>query len=61
MLEDGLSIMLRIKKEPCIQQQNKDIYIYIYIIYIFSGIVDYDNKGRSEGQCPCTLTFRIML
>ena len=40
MLEDGLSIMLRIKKEPCIQQQNKDIYIYIYVyiiyIYIYS-------------------------
>ena len=51
MLEDGLSIMLKVKKEPCIQQQNKDIYIYIYI-YMFSGIVDYDNKGRSEGQCP---------
>ena len=33
MLEDGLSIMLRIKKEPCIQQQNKDIYIYIIYIY----------------------------
>ena len=60
MLEDGLSIMLRVKKEPCIQQQNKDIYIYIYI-YIILGIVDYDNKGWSEGQCPCTLTFRIML
>lgn len=54
MLEDGLSVMLRIKKEPYIQQQNKDTYI-------FSGIVDYDNKGRSEGQCPWTLTFRIML
>ena len=49
MLEDGLSIMLRVKKELCIQQQNKEIYIYIYI---FSGIVAYDNKGRSEGQCP---------
>lgn len=44
MLEDGLSIMLRIKKEPCIQQQNKDIYIYSQALWIM--IIKEDQKDN---------------
>lgn len=42
MLEDGLSIMLGVKKKLYIQQQN------LKKIYIFQGFLDYGNKERSE-------------
>lgn len=28
---------------------------------VFLGIVDSESKGRSKGQCPCTLTCRVNL